>query len=384
MAGKNGHRSFGFIRKLPSKRYQASYIGPDLARHAGRVTFETKLDAEEWLAAERRIVDSDGWTPPKGRKAALAASKPTLDGYAETWLRQREIKPRTRAHYQRLLDRLVLRDLGDVQVDRITPAMVRDWYSRLDADTPTQRAHAYALLKGILATAVVDDLLVANPARVRGAGAARRASRTEPATVEELNRIVAAIPERYRLMVLLASWCALRFGELIELRRSDLDMKHGTIKVRRAAVWTGGAAIIGLPKSAAGVRTVAIPPHILPAVREHLATMPMTGRDALLLPSASDPHKHMRPATLAKVYYPARDSAGRPDLRFHDLRHTGAVMATSTGASLAEVMARLGHSTPAAAMRYQHAARGRDAQIASALSELGDRDSSPDRRRLRP
>jgi integrase len=80
----------------------------------------------------------------------------------------------------------------------------------------------------------------------------------------------------------------------------------------------------------------------------------------------------MQPSTLANVFGPARAAAGRPDLRFHDLRHTGAVMATASGASLAEVMARLGHSTPAAAMRYQHAARGRDEQIAAALSEMAE------------
>ena len=78
----------------------------------------------------------------------------------------------------------------------------------------------------------------------------------------------------------------------------------------------------------------------------------------------------MRQSAMARVYYPARDAAGRPDLRFHDLRHTGAVLAAQTGATLAELMARLGHSTPAAAMRYQHAAQDRDAVIASRLSEM--------------
>jgi integrase len=67
---------------------------------------------------------------------------------------------------------------------------------------------------------------------------------------------------------------------------------------------------------------------------------------------------------------PAREAAGRPDLRFHDLRHTGATLAAVSGATLAELMARLGHSTPGAAMRYQHAAADRDKVIAQALSKL--------------
>ncbi len=85
---------------------------------------------------------------------------------------------------------------------------------------------------------------------------------------------------------------------------------------------------------------------------------------------ASDGKTHLQPSTLYKVWYPAREKAGRPDLRWHDLRHTGAVLAAQTGATLAELMGRLGHTTPGAAMRSQHAAADRDAEIARRLSEL--------------
>ncbi|MEI2718302.1 MAG: tyrosine-type recombinase/integrase [Candidatus Nanopelagicales bacterium] len=68
--------------------------------------------------------------------------------------------------------------------------------------------------------------------------------------------------------------------------------------------------------------------------------------------------------------HPAREKAGRPDLRFHDLRHTSATLAAATGATLAELMSRMGHSTPGAAMRYQHVAADRDRAIAEALSGM--------------
>lgn len=372
MAGKQGHRSFGHVRRLPSKRHQASYLGPDGVRHAAPSTFDTRLDADAWLAAERRLIDASVWLPPKTRAEARDAATITLGDYAWTWLAQRTIKPRTRAHYRSVLDRVVLPSLGAGRVDRLTPPTVRAWWAGLNPATPTQNAHGYALLKAICATAVDDDLLATNPCRVRGAGQARRVSRTEPATLEELAALIGALPQRYRLMALLASWCALRFGELIELRRSDVDLKRGVVRVHRAAVFVDGALVIGLPKSEAGVRDVNVPPHLTPAIRDHLKAMPVTGRDALLFPAASDPGKHMRPATLAKVFYPARAAAGRPDLRFHDLRHTGATWATDSGASLAEVMARLGHSTPSAALRYQHAAKGRDKVIAAALSAFAE------------
>ena len=129
---------------------------------------------------------------------------------------------------------------------------------------------------------------------------------------------------------------------------------------------TGGRVVKG-PKSEAGKRTVAIPPHLMPA-RERPPRRPRAGEPGCAGVPAPRPAATWRPPSLYRVYYPAREAAGRPDLRFHDLRHTGAILAAATGATLAELMARLGHSTAGAAMRYQHAAADRDKVIAAALS----------------
>ena len=194
------------------------------------------------------------------------------------------------------------------------------------------------------------------------------------------------MPERHRLMVLLAAWCALRFGEITELRRSDVDTRRGVLRIRRGVVRvTGQGKLVKAPKSDAGVRDVAIPPHLLPAVREHLLAHAEKGRDGLLFPATQGgqipPSSFYGKATTKQKdgttragwgFYEARRVAGRPDLAFHDLRHTGAVLAAQTGATLAELMGRLGHSTPGAAMRYQHAAKDRDAQIAIALSAIAN------------
>ena len=142
------------------------------------------------------------------------------------------------------------------------------------------------------------------------------------------------------------------------------------VSITRAVVRVGGKFVVGSPKSDAGVRDVAIPPHLIPVVKAHLKNHVASGRDALLFPAAADSDAHMAPSTLYKVFYPARKAARREDLRWHDLRHTGAVLAAQTGATLAELMGRLGHSTPGAAMRYQHAAADRDAEIARRLSAL--------------
>jgi integrase len=367
MAGKANHRGFGHTRKLPSKRWQASYIGPDMARHLAPTTFDTREDAEGWLTAERALISAGSWAPPKLRKR-LAASPLTFGEYAETWMADRVLKPRTRAHYRSLLDAHILPAFRDVPLTAISPASVRRWHTEVALGRPTLRAHSYALLRTILGTALADEEIATNPCHIRGAGSTKRKITIKPATLPQLEKLVTAMPEKYRLMVLLAAWCALRFGELTELRRKDIDLKNGVIHIRRGVTWVDSKPVIGKPKSDAGERDVAIPPHLLPAIKQHIEQHAQWGKDGLLFPSPQG--VSLTTSTLYASYWPARKKAGLPSLRFHDLRHTGAVLAASTGATLAELMGRLGHSTPGAALRYQHVAEGRDQVIAKALSAL--------------
>lgn len=353
----------GALRQLPSGRWQARFRGPDGVMRPAGVTFDTKLDAGAWLAAQAEDVDRGTW-------AASGESKrdQTLRDYAGRWLATRDLKPRTRSLYRDQLDRLILPALGDVRLSRLTPTTVRTWHASLSASAPTQRAHAYSLLRAIYSTAVADDLVEANPCRIRGAGQTRSHHEARPATLDELDTIVEAMPDRYRAAVLLAAWCGLRFGELTELRRGDVDVDRGTVAVRRGVVRVDGEVIVGDPKTSSSRRDVAVPPHVRPALAEHLARH--VGREPGALLFAARHGGHLAPSSLYRVFYPARDKAGRPDLRWHDLRHTGATLAAATGASLAELQARLGHTTVAAAMRYQHAAQDRDQAIAEALSDL--------------
>lgn len=360
---KGSRRRFGTIRRLPSKRYQAFYTAPDGQQQNAPTTFQTKGDAEAWLSMQQSRIIEHRWRP-----SLPASSARTLGSYAEAWLADRELKPRTRAEYRRMLGARILPTLGEKPLSGITPADIRTWYAGLDPNRRTARAHSYALLRTILGTAMQEELLDANPCRVVGAGAPKRTKIIRPATLAELTAIAEAMPAKYRLMVVLASWCALRYGELAELRRSDLDLAAGVIRVRRAVSWSDGQPIVGLPKSDAGARDVHIPPHLLGLIRQHVHDHAASGRDGLLFPNANGDHLHH--GSLYKVFKPARLAAGRPDLRWHDLRHTGAVFAAQSGATVRELMERLGHSSPGMALHYQHVAEGRSAEIARRLSEM--------------
>jgi integrase len=364
-------RYFGSIRKLPSGRFQASYKAPDGKRHAAPMTFDSRQYADAWLSGVRTDIQRDRWLPPNQDHdpVIIPSNVPDFGDYAAAWLAGRDLSPSTRLLYENTMRKQLLPTFEDVPLSAITPAMVRDWHAKLRTQTgPTQRASAYSLLRTILGTAVTDDVIPANPCRIRGAGSAPTVRDIRPATLAELETIVNSMPARYRLMVLLGAWCALRFGELAELRRSDIDVKDAIVHVRRGVVRTGTGPVVKGPKSAAGRRDVNIPPHLMPAVRDHLSKYTRPAQDALLFPATGG--GHLNPATLRWSFHAAREEAGRPDLTFHDLRHTGAVLAAATGATLVELMARLGHSTVSAALRYQHAAEDRDKAIAAALSEL--------------
>lgn len=389
MAGK-GKRSFGSIRQLPSRvpgragRWQANYTGPDGAIHKAPHTFADKIDAEAWLTDRRREIDRGLWSPYVDNDSDPV---PTFHEYSTDWLetrmvRGKPIRPRTRAHYQMILDTHLVPQFGDARLDVISAEAVRAWYAKLLPGKDAMRAHCYSLLRTIMNEAVRQDIIAANPCKITGASAARRASKTKPASLDELKTLIAAMePPRLRPMLALAAWCALRYGELVELRRRDIEFvgdDEAVVHVARQAVRVGGAYHVGPPKSDAGIRDVHIPPHLVPMLEDHLAQHVGKSRDALLFPAFTDPTAHMQPSAFNRRYYQARDAAKRSDLRFHDLRHSGAVLAAQSGATLAELMARLGHSSPAAALRYQWAAQGRDRKIAEALSKIAETSDTPD------
>lgn len=358
-------RAFGRLRHLPSGRWQAAYIGPDARLHKAPHTFASDVAAEGWLAQERRKIDLGTWG------AVERSEGVTLRAYADKWMSQRQLRLRTRVLYESLLERLILPELGDMMMVALTPAKVRAWHIGLGADYPTRNAHAYAVLHAICTTAVQDEILDANPCRIRAAMQTKRRREVTILSPAEVERLAAEMPSQLRASVLLAAWCGLRWGETSELRRKDVSADCSVLQIRRAVTYRGGFHV-GLPKTAAGIRDVAVPPHVRPTLQAHLETHVGRAADSLLF--GRDDGSHMHPDSYRSYFLKARDAIGKPNLRVHDLRHVGAVLAAQSGATTAELMHRLGHTTPEMALRYQHVAEGRDAELAERLSKLAVRD----------
>src|ERR1700757_5299892 len=110
---KTTRRAWGYVRKLPSGFVQASYVHDDGRRYTAPHTFSTMMDAEGWLRDERKLIDRGEWTPPKDRAEAKTLGGITLSEFAEKWLTQRDLTPKTHALYRDLLKSRIYPGLGD-------------------------------------------------------------------------------------------------------------------------------------------------------------------------------------------------------------------------------------------------------------------------------
>ncbi|MEV7152067.1 tyrosine-type recombinase/integrase [Streptomyces sp. NPDC093084] len=364
MANSQGkRRRFGSVRKLKSGRWQARYRDPVTGQlRSAEETYAAKTDAEVALSLIEADVTRGQWHDPD-------AGKVLFGEYATAWLKDRKLAARSRERNESVIRLHLLPTFGERPLSSITTARVRAWRTACLTQTgePTV-VKAYQILRAILNTAVDDELIRRNPCRVKGADSYDVPERPV-LTVAEVFAVADSTAPRYRLLVLLAAFTGLRFGELASLRRRDVDTDNAVLMVRRSqAEMQTGVLFDKAPKSDAGVRPVAFPTELLPDVKRHLDAYAGRGRDGhvFLGPQGGQ----LRRSNFRDDWIKARKDAGvTVDAHFHDLRHTGNTLAAS-GASLRELMTRMGHSTPRAALIYQHMVNGRDREIADRLGSM--------------
>ncbi|WP_029151285.1 tyrosine-type recombinase/integrase [Microbacterium indicum] len=414
-ATRRGRREeWGSVRKLASGRIQARYQGPDGLHYTARtesnkpLTFGTLVDARAWLRGIRRSIDDGSWVSPataeRQREAdEKQAAAERFDTYATTWIEQRRnargeaLRAKTRTEYLRQLSAGLSPFAGD-RVRDITAARVRTWHAERARLYPTAAGAEARLLRAIFTTAVADGIAPANP--VPNALTRTTTGITHrPPTSDELVTMLDAIPARFRLALELAAVGGLRLSEWRALERQDVTFFETTlvdddgtshtvtraaVSVTRAAQWISGHGwVVGPPKSAEGVRTVPLPADVSQHLAEHLAEHVGDFPASLVFaPAGRSQYVHDR--EWARAWDVARDAAGvrRPmvdddgnptgrfesTVREHDLRAYAATAFTQSGATLRDAMAFLGHSTPAAAMVYQHTAADRLADLTAGLS----------------
>ncbi|QIK83174.1 tyrosine-type recombinase/integrase [Sanguibacter sp. HDW7] len=378
-----GRASFGSVRRLASGRWQARY--PDEAGQPmnAPTTFETRGEAETHLADVRAQRARGAWIDPRGARIPLHE---WIGQWIENGGSRGSLAPRTAKMYRDVARLRIDPSIGAVEVGKITPAAVRRWHTEAlkaagkAGKGEAQVRQAYALLKASLRTAEADGLIAKNPCQIVGAGTARSDERPLM-SVEVFGEIVAHLPEHLRAPVVTMIGAHLRLGELVALRRGDLDLDAGTLRIERQIVADGAEPS---PTKTRAWRSVDLPASVVSVLREHLASGPTALPGAPLFwgarPAAGGTYtwtgEPLRRAAVQRAWAKARDLAGHPEYHLHDARHTGlTVVAGIPGMATKDIMRRGGHTTMRAALGYQHAvqtsgkvaAAGLDAALAGVL-----------------
>lgn len=376
-------RSFGTTRKLPSGRVQARYRDKAGRLRSAPQTFKTEKEAGAFLSQMETDLRRGSWLDPDRGKIRF-------EQLAMNWRASRpSLRESTAASAGSYIATHLRPYFGGMRAQDITPDEVRRWHAwassqpkwpdhkdpkkRTIKRSPNTIAKAYRLLKSIMEVAVDDEIIARNPCRLRGASTDRTPEQ-RVASPEEIQRLYAAMTPEYKAMVLVAAYGGLRMGELIGLRRHRLDYQKSTIRViEQVQQTTSSTFIIGPPKTDAGVRTVTMPPQVMAILKEHVKEHSEKGRSGLVFPAPEGGYIRRSNFT-RRAWSSARKKAGVDGLRFHDLRHSHAVMAVAMGIDTRTLMSRMGHSSARAALMYQHAQS--DKPVADALAKVFEAASS--------
>lgn len=368
-------KNWGAIRKLPSGRFQASYVGPDGRRHNAPDTFRLKTQASAWLATKRADILDGSWASSKDAESAAAT---IFREYAiqhieiQTNSNGELLRASTKALYRRILE-TSLKPFLLLELAAIDRAQVSAWYAKLIATgKKTTASKAYKLLSAVLKRAVEEGRIVKNPCGIRGAHSAVSGKVVDIPTADEVAEISKSISPEFRTLVLVAAYGGLRFGEITEIRRKDVFAleKNGLvsyeIRVRRAVTKVNGAFVIDKPKSEMSSRDVPLSPALTAALNNHLFDEVADDPEALIFPSKSG--GHLPHHTFIKAWNKALKVSGitREGLTPHSLRHFAGTHYHLAGATLPELMTWLGDSSIAAVQRYLHVT-DRASEIASQM-----------------
>ena len=339
----------------------------------------------------------------------------TVREFAQIWIDE-HVRPDCSAdtlkNYQFFLDSRILPALGDIQLQKLNPVMLKKFINGVRADRarttakpPLERVrvadqerpaprprqlsdrtvrHYYDTLSYMLEKAVQWEYLTRNPMKKVDRPKVRKKPLKvldDDQAVQLLRCLASEESMPFRSAVLLALLCGLRLGEVGALRLQDVNWADCSIDISRALKQTPETgAFYGDPKSVAGSRVVDLPPGMMALLEEtrqyHLDAQQQLGdrwQENGLIVCAWD-GKPLHKDTPSKQWRKFADKNGFEGVRFHDLRHSHATILFANNLDAVAVASRLGHASADTTLKiYAHAVRKRDRESADAMQRLMDR-----------
>ena len=305
----------------------------DPAGRQRKKSFEKRSTADDHLTSVKHGMRTGSYVDP-------AAGRVTVGDWSARWLAaQGHLKPSTHARYAGIIARQVVPRWGTTQLATVRHADVAAWVSDLPLAPATVR-YVHRVFSLMLDLAVRDGRLAVNPAT------GVRLPRALPAEKRFLDhqgvQQVADAAGEYRTLVLVLSYCGLRWGEAAALRVGRLDLMRRRLVVAESVTEVRGRLVWGTPKSHQQ-RSVPVPRFLVDDLAVQVAGK---GADALVFTTT-------RGAALRNlnwrrdVFDAAATSVGLDGLTPHELRHTAASLAVSAGANVKAIQRMLGHASAA-------------------------------------
>lgn len=337
--------------------------------------FPSKAKAERFLREVRTDVARGTYIDPRSGSVRLSQ-------WCEEWLAgAHNLKPKSRLLYEQALAH-ILPAVGQHRLDRLSPAHVDAYLAaRLRAGTAPSSVHReYRTLTRALNVAVARGKLLKSPMALVASPLVPH-EEMRFLTAKQLDHLADTIDKRYRVLVLVAGWGGLRWGELAGLRTEDVDVARSRVHVVQQLDPQG--RVVSGPKTLRGRRWVTLPA----TVTVELAAQ-VDGLDPGFVWRAArgGPLIHSnflgwteRKDVPGEVDRPGRGAWRRAlvaaglDLhtRPHDLRHTSAALAIKAGAHPKALQERMGHRSIQTTLdRYGHLYEGMDEALAADLDAM--------------
>jgi integrase len=324
-------------------------------------SFATKKEAKEYAA--QVLVDKRRGSFMDPQNASI-----TFAAFGEQWLssRRRRIGAKTLEREEGIFRLHLQPSLGPRQMGSIrrqdVVRLVDDW-SDSGLSPRTIRRHV-AVLTNIFNLAVAEEIIVRSPVAKVDLPRAQDPHR-RPLTKEECRALLAAVEPAYRPLMYIALTTGLRWGELRDLNIGDLDWSDKTLQIRKA-------------KTEAGVRSITLSTTDIAVINGHLVESgrTMAERDEpLFISHRRDQNGRLIGTRLnysnfrSRVFRPAAEKIGLPDLTFHDTRRTAVTLLVSGGVPLKAVQARLGHRDVRTTLNFYAQATQQDLRAAAEFME---------------
>jgi integrase len=337
--------------------------------------------------AERELVRLLG---ERDRGTLPDQSKLTVGAYLHQSLAgKHDLSPRSREVYLEQIDRRIVPVLGEIELQKLRPAHVKEWIDKLRSTgsirtggeiSGNMARQIFRTLRAALRDAVMVELISRNVCD------SVKAPRKKKPKVEILSRdgITAVLEslagsQLYPIASLaLASGC--RRGELLALRWTDIELGRGVVKVERALEETKAGIRFKETKTEGGERSISLPASIVDVLVAHRKAqlerrmkLGLGKPGACALVFCDDAGEPIGPNALSVIWRRALAKHKLPVVTFHALRHTHASALIAAGVDVVAVSRRFGHSTPAFTLSvYAHLfdATKTDSVAAEAIAKM--------------